>query len=328
MKSRSINSASIRPSLNDKAVIMMMQSIGDYENWRDAQHDRPMPDDGPDERSVRFYSQDYPADTVLEYTRTGDRSELRLSFSSEDPDMGTEEMVYGADGGESMQELVSELKAELTGYLDAADTSSFYEQQSLSRPEGLQSQEEYFGEYSRTSLYAFEAILQQTEHEAVQNMVWKPLEAEKLDWLYSGNHEEDLERGCIGHLRGDFGNSGKEFWTGWFDHQPNLKNKAFQDELQDVVNGLRREGGLLKDFASMSRQCRNGLPNDASYGFRGESRNYTYCLRCIPQRGNYNFYLYAYDKNAQREHAREKAAQKVHNQIPEKPRIMKNEMER
>ena len=60
---------------------MMMQSIGDYENWRDAQHDRPMPDDGPDERSVRFYSQDYPADTVLEYTRTGDRSELRLSFS-------------------------------------------------------------------------------------------------------------------------------------------------------------------------------------------------------------------------------------------------------
>ena len=162
---------------------MMMQSIGDYENWRDGQHDRPMPDDGPDERSVRFYSQDYPADTVLEYTRTGDRSELRLSFSSEDPDMETEEMVYGADGGESMQELVSELKAELTGYLDAADTSSFYEQQSLSRPEGLQSQEEYFGEYSRTSLYAFEAILQQTEHEAVQNMVWKPLEAEKLDWL-------------------------------------------------------------------------------------------------------------------------------------------------
>ena len=95
-----------------------------------------------------------------------------------------------------------------------------------------------------------------------------------------------------------------------------------------MVNGLRREGGLLKDFASMSRQCRNGLPNDASYGFRGESHNYTYCLRCIPQRGNYNFYLYAYDKNAQREHAREKAAQKDHNQIPEKPRIKKNEMER
>ena len=188
---------------------MMMQSIGDYENWRDAQHDRPMPDDGPDERCVRFYSQDYPADTILEYTRTGDRSELRLSFSSEDPDMGTEEMVYGADGGETMQELLSELKAELTGYLDAEDTSSFYEQQGLSRPDGLQNQEEYFGEYSRTSLYAFEAILQQTEHEAVQNMVWKPLEAEKLDWLYPGNHEEELERGCIGHLRGDFGHSGK-----------------------------------------------------------------------------------------------------------------------
>ena len=278
MKSRSIGSASIRPSLNDKAVIMMMQSINDYENWRDAQHDSPMPDDGPDERSVRFYSQDYPADTVLEYTRTGDRSELRLSFSSEDPDMGTEEMVYGADGGESMQELVSELKAELTGYLDAEDTSSFYEQQGLSRRDGLQSQEEYFSEYSRTSLYAFEAILQQTERETVQNMVWKPLEAEKLDWLYSGNHEEDLERGCIGHLRGDFGHSGKEFWTGWFDHQPDLKNKAFQDELQDVVNGLRREGGLLKDFASMSRQCRNGLL-PALYSPAGKLQFLSLCLR-------------------------------------------------
>ena len=137
-----------------------------------------------------------------------------------------------------MQELVSELKAELTGYLDAADTSSFYEQQSLSRPEGLQSQEEYFGEYSRTSLYAFEAILQQTEHEAVQNMVWKPLEAEKLDWLYSGNHEEDLERGCIGHLRGDFGHSGKEFWTGWFDHQPDLKKKAALTERERHFIGV------------------------------------------------------------------------------------------
>ena len=71
----------------------MIQSIGDYENWRDGQHDSPIPDDGPDERSIRFYTHDYPADTRLEYTRTGDRSELKLSFSSEDPDMGTEEMV-------------------------------------------------------------------------------------------------------------------------------------------------------------------------------------------------------------------------------------------
>ena len=69
----------------------MIQFIGDYETWRDRQYDHPQPNDGPDERSIRFYSHDYPADTTLEYTRTGAHSELRLSFSSENPDMGTEE---------------------------------------------------------------------------------------------------------------------------------------------------------------------------------------------------------------------------------------------
>ena len=116
----------------------MIQTISDYENWRDSQHDRPMPDDGPDERSIRFYSHDYPADTTLEYTRTGNRSELRLSFSSEDPDMGTEEMLYAGENGESMQELVADLKADLTGYLDAADTSSFYQQQGISQSDEIQ----------------------------------------------------------------------------------------------------------------------------------------------------------------------------------------------
>ena len=49
-----------------------------------------------------------------ENTRSGDRAELKLSFSSEDPDMGTEEMLYGGENGESMLELVSDLRNDLT----------------------------------------------------------------------------------------------------------------------------------------------------------------------------------------------------------------------
>ena len=87
-----------------------MQNIGNYENWRDSQHDRPEPDgEGPDERRIRHYTHDYPGDTVLEYTVTGSRAELKLSFSSEDPDMGTEEMIYGGDDSESMYELAADL---------------------------------------------------------------------------------------------------------------------------------------------------------------------------------------------------------------------------
>ena len=92
----------------------MNQSMESFENWRDSQYDRPEPDtDTPDEQIVRSYTFDYPNDTVLTYTRTGNSSELMLSFSSEDPDAGVEELMYAGDQGESMTELVSDLQAEL-----------------------------------------------------------------------------------------------------------------------------------------------------------------------------------------------------------------------
>ena len=299
----------------------MMETIGDYENWRDKQQDSPMPE--PDEHQYRFYSHDYTADTTLEYSRMGNRAELTLTFSSEDPDIGAEEMVYGGENRESMAELVSDLKNEITVYLDAADTASFYDQQGMPVEADV-----VYGEYSRTALYAFEAILTQTEKELQGELVWKPIEADKADWLYSGNSEQDLERGCVGHLRGDFGNSGAEFWTSWFDHRPDLKSTVFHDELQNVVNGLRKEGGLLRNFAAMSRGCREGLPCDDSFGFKAESPHYTYCLRCIPRRGDYNFYLYAYDKDFQREHALQKGLKEPSKQQPNMPKNKNNEMER
>ena len=301
----------------------MIENIKDYENWRDSMQDRSRPSgSSPDEREYRFYSHDYPADTTLEYTRTGNLAELRLSFCSEDADMGTEEMLYGGESGESMAELVSDLRSELTAWLDAQDTSSFAEQQGLK--DGIHSQDDYYGEFSRTALYAFEAVLSQTEREQ-QKVVWKPIEEEKKDWLYSSNEDTDQEKACIGHLRGDFGSSGTEFWTSWFDHQPQLKDAAFGNELQEVVNDLRKKEGLLCSLASMSRNCHEGLRCDDSFGFRGETKNHLYCLRCTPRKGDYNFYLYAYDKNVLREQAKEKNAEKP--QLP-KPKHKTKEMER
>ena len=150
---------------------------------------------------------------------------------------------------------------------------------------------------------------------------------DRLDWVYSDSGSE-RDRACIGHLRGDFGRGGDEFWTGWFDHQPNLKSKAFRDELQDVVNGLRRENGLLSSFSVMSKKCRDGLPGEESFSFQGQTANHLYCLRCIPRRGDYNFYLYAYDKNILREQARKQSPQ-AQEMTPKKPhKTRKNEMER
>lgn len=140
---------------------------------------------------------------------------------------------------------------------------------------------------------------------------WKIIEPDKVNWLFSDN-SKDAERGCIGHLRGDFGR-GTEFWTTWHPHNGGENSQKFSDELDDVVNALREKGELLSNLSAMSSKC---YQNDSaelsnaimrSYGFQLETADYEYYLRCSPQRGDYNFYLYCCDKNAQREFAAKQA---------------------
>ena len=117
----------------------------------------------PDEKVEFSYSHDYPNDTQLIYIREGNHAHLTIAFTSEDPDMGTEEMEYNGDSGESFAELISDARSEITSYLDHQDTSSFYEQQGELPADGIHSLDDYFGEFSRTSLYAFENALREAE---------------------------------------------------------------------------------------------------------------------------------------------------------------------
>ena len=41
---------------------------------------------------------------------------------------------------------------------------------------------------------------------------------EEKDLIYS-DENETRELGCIGHLRGDFGRSGNDFYHKWFPHK-------------------------------------------------------------------------------------------------------------
>lgn len=62
-----------------------------------------------------------------------------------------------------------------------------------------------------------------------------------------------------------------------------------------------------------------GRLNDGSrgsYGFVAESESYRYCLRCTPIRGNYNAYLYIYDKRQQEMQKLQKLLDAEHN-LPE-----------
>lgn len=124
------------------------------------------------------------------------------------------------------------------------------------------------------------------------------------DSLFFSHNEfsesDDRGKACVGHLRGDFGSSGTKFWTSWFDHHEELKNQEFKDELDDVVNTLRKDGPL-KDFSSMQRFCwehpqaRMGSQyGSENYGLRVDTDKYRYYLRFCPMRGNDNFYIYCY----------------------------------
>jgi hypothetical protein len=125
-----------------------------------------------------------------------------------------------------------------------------------------------------------------------QRFTMKPLSPDKQDWTYS-DADKDRERGCIGHLRGDFGD-GNEFWNTWWQHQANLNTEPFRTELDEVVSWLRKAGQPLFNLQHMKRACREFGPF-----FIIETQHYQYYLRCNPVRGDYNFYIYCCDRNAQ-----------------------------
>ena len=109
---------------------------------------------------------------------------------------------------------------------------------------------------------------------------------------FSRSEEQDKTVGCVGHLRGDFG-SGKQFYTTWWPHQ------------QDALNTLEFKADIdpLRDFDSMNRYCNRYehicaikgalLP---SCGFMVKTKRYVYMLRCTPVKGDYQFYIYCYQR--------------------------------
>lgn len=127
------------------------------------------------------------------------------------------------------------------------------------------------------------------------------------DGLFYSETEKDRENACIGHLRGDFGSCGEEFWTSWWEHQNNLKAQAFRDEFDELVNSLR-EQGLLKSRNDMATYCAQHPEAEISsawqrdsYGFRIETEKHRYYIRCAPCPGDYNFYIYCYSKEPERD---------------------------
>ena len=132
----------------------------------------------------------------------------------------------------------------------------------------------------------------------------RPASIEEAGLFYSElDEKQDEALGTVGHIRMDFGSGGKEFWHTWWPHNEDRFNTLeFKEELQVIVDTLRANGPL-KDLASMSNYCyKNGgaiTEDSRSFGYVAETDHYRYCLRCTPTPGDYQGYLYCYDKRQQ-----------------------------
>lgn len=123
---------------------------------------------------------------------------------------------------------------------------------------------------------------------------WTDMTNEHAGWM-AGRKQEQAK---IGHLRGDFGRDGNEFWTSWFDWRPEMKTTEFRDELQQVVNDART--GIIKNFRSICKHTGTDLSpwyGRPCYGSELETKEYLYLLRTIPTQGDYNLYLYCFKKS-------------------------------
>ena len=135
-------------------------------------------------------------------------------------------------------------------------------------------------------------------------MTIRPMTATERMYCYSQSQQIMAQTGCIGHLRGDMGSSGEQFFSSWDDHQSQLKTQEFKDEFDAVINALRFDeahGGVLASRRALANYCWDHpdsrmVPGEDDFGFRLDTENYSYLLRLNPNRGMYNIYCYCYQR--------------------------------
>ena len=129
----------------------------------------------------------------------------------------------------------------------------------------------------------------------------RALTEEERKYTYAQSMQLDGQTGNIGYLRGDFGSSGKQFFSTWTDRWKRYRTDAFGAELDGVINALHSpEYGLLESRAAMTDFVREhpdslfGTDRGMVSGFRVDTGEHAYLIRCNPVQGDYNFYCYCY----------------------------------
>lgn len=130
-----------------------------------------------------------------------------------------------------------------------------------------------------------------------------PAAQEEQKYCFTQDMYSDARGACIGHLRGYWEGISPVPYTNWWPDTFPEKSSEFKEELSHLFHGLQ-SSGLLADRATMNARC-NRFPSAViktqfrkEMAFRINTEHRIYFLRCIPHKGEYNFYLYCCDRNA------------------------------
>lgn len=130
------------------------------------------------------------------------------------------------------------------------------------------------------------------------------MKPEEIDFAYTQDQQTLHSSGCIGHLRVDMDSTGTGFFSSWDTHSSSLEDEAFKAEFSELINALRfneEMGGILTNRSSMYKFC-HSIPESEitddgrNFGFRVDTDKHAYMLRLNPNKGEYNAYIYAYDR--------------------------------
>jgi hypothetical protein len=119
-------------------------------------------------------------------------------------------------------------------------------------------------------------------------------EKDELRFCFRLSGEAAERCGAIGYLRADFGRSGKEFYTTWFDNQAHLKSSDFKYKFDELINSLR-DDGQKPPFASRDNHLAFCAAHPSMTCFKIATLDYSFYFRLNPQQGTYDIYCFAYD---------------------------------
>lgn len=122
-------------------------------------------------------------------------------------------------------------------------------------------------------------------------------------YTYRQSSQISSQTGLIGYLSADMDADGEGFFSTWNDCRADLKTAEFKDEFDNVINGLRKDGGLLHNRSALSNYCYShpesafGAESRNEYGVRADTEKHTYLMRLCPDKGEYNLYCYCYRRD-------------------------------